>query len=398
MTRVLGIDVSKRSVCACLLTEKPIEPKQFYYKYAFCVFKADASGIKGILDLKPDVALIEPTGTNYSKLWVTALTQNGVSVKFVGHKELRSYRSSHLNLPDKDDNADALALACYAFDYDSPTRYLTIRDATTAQIRELILRLVHLNRVQSPIINRLRQDLAWQFPEVALVKSPRSRRGELPLLWGWLSNIRESKKYDGLYLDSVGLGLTDTVKLHAERLCHLQQEEYQIEDEISALLQASNFIPYRKAFERFGFGMRTQALLLSQIYPLTNFLNENRKPIVEFHNSRNSNKRQKRRLSERRFQKVMGLAPTQESSGDKKKSKVSGGSALCRRAFWQWVFTSIEPKRSRNNEITKKLGAILDKEKTGGRPIRLIRSRISVRGCKMLFNQLVKELNEYNRC
>ncbi|WP_265579670.1 hypothetical protein [Plectonema radiosum] len=92
------------------------------------------------------------------------------------------------------------------------------------------------------------------------------------------------------------------------------------------------------------------------------------------------------------------MAPTQDSSGDKKKSKVSGGSALCRKAFWQWVFTSVEPKRSRTNEITKKLGAILDKEKSGGRPIRLVRSRISVRACKLLFNQFVKELNEYNRC
>jgi hypothetical protein len=56
-----------------------------------------------------------------------------------------------------------------------------------------VLRLAHLNRVQSPIINRARQDLAWQFPEVALALAV--RYGEnLPLLWGWLAGERPSKK------------------------------------------------------------------------------------------------------------------------------------------------------------------------------------------------------------
>ncbi|MGB6297003.1 MAG: transposase [Rivularia sp. (in: cyanobacteria)] len=392
MTRVLGIDVSKRSVSACLLEQKPTELKQFYYKYDFKTFQADVSGIKGVLSLNPEVALIEPTGTNYSKLWVNVLTQNGVTVKLVGHKELRKYRESHLGLPDKDDNADALALACYFFDYPLPSRYLTIRDQNISRLRELVLRLNHLNRVQNPIINRLRQDLVWQFPEIAFVQSPRSRSGDVPLLWGWLAEEKKSKKYDSLYLDSIGLGLTDSVKQHAKRICSLQREEYGIEEQINKILLNTRYIPYLKTFKTFGFGMRTQALILSQIYPLINFLNDDGSPIVEYHRSRNNpSKQSKRRLSERRFQKVLGLAPTQESSGDKKKSKVVG-SALCRRAIWLWVFTSVEPKRFRTNTVTQKLGAILDKEKAGGRPVRLVRSRISVRACKMLFNSLVKQI------
>lgn len=397
LTRVLGIDVSKRSVCVCLLEQKPTEPRQFYYKYSFKIFEADASGIKGILQINPDIALIEPTGTNYSRLWVNVLSNQGVLVKFVGHQELRNYRAYQLNLPDKDDNADALALACYAFDHPQANRYVITRDATTSKIRDLILRLNHLNRVQSPIINRCRQDLAWQFPEIALVNSPRSRTGDVPLLWGWLAGERKSKKYDSLYLNSVGLGLTRNVYLHAERICHLQREEYQIEEELSKLLLDDRFTPYRSVFKNFGFGMRIESLILSQIFPLSNFLNEDGSPIIEFHKSRNNPKKQsKRRLSERRFQKVLGLAPTQESSGDKKKSKVVGN-ALCRKAIWQWVFTRVEPKNSRNNAITQKLGAILDAEKASGRPARLVRSRISAKASKMLFRQLVKEVSEYNR-
>lgn len=396
ITRVLGIDVSKRSVSTCLLEQKPSDIRQFYYKYAFQCFNADASGIKGILSLNPDVAIIEPTGTNYSKLWVKILGENGVTIKFVDHSKLRKYREFHLELPDKDDNADALALACYYFDYSSPSRYLTVRDATTSQLRELILRLNHLNRVQSPIINRLRQDLAWQFPEIALTQSNRSRSGDIPLLWGWLAGERNSKKYDLKYMDSVGLGINNTVKKHAARLCDLYREEYEIEDRIKDFLQLPKYIPYIKAFDDFGFGARTQALILSQIYPLSNFLNDDGTPIVEFHQSRNNpSKQSKRRLSERRFQKILGLAPTQESSGDKKKTKVLG-SKLCRKAFWLWVFTCVEPVKSRTNKITQNLGVIMDKEKTGGRPVQKVRSRICVKACKLLFNQLVKNLMEYN--
>lgn len=90
---------------------------------------------------------------------------------------------------------------------------------------------------------------------------------------------------------------------------------------------------------------------------------------------RNSGKPTTRYLSLRRFQKALGLAPTNESSGDKNKIKIVGGSDLCRIAFWQWVFTRIEVKRCRlDNEIGQALGAQLDLEKAAGRPVRLVRS------------------------
>jgi hypothetical protein len=88
---------------------------------------------------------------------------------------------------------------------------------------------------------------------------------------------------------------------------------------------------------------------------------------------------------------VLGLAPTKEASGDKSKIKIVGGSDLCRIAFWQWVFTRIEVKRNRlDNEIGAVLGAQLDAEKAAGRPVRLVRSRISVKAAKLLFRELVK--------
>ena len=88
---------------------------------------------------------------------------------------------------------------------------------------------------------------------------------------------------------------------------------------------------------------------------------------------------------------MLGLAPSKEFSGDKRVIKVSGGNDLTRIAFWQWVFAVIEPKRKRlKNEIGKKLGEKLDKEKLAGRPVRLVRSRTAAQGVKLLFKELVK--------
>ena len=392
--RVVGLDVSKSSVAACLLCEKPSEPRQFYFDCRFYHFNANAAGINALLALEPDIAVMEPTGINYQKLWGTHLARAGVPVALVGHSELKAYRKHLGFLDNKDDDADALALACYWFDYyQSPRRFIQLRDYPITRIRELVLRLAHLNRVQSPIINRLRQDLAWQFPEVALVQSQRKPLAlNMPLLWAWLAGEKKSLKYERLLGRSVGLGITSTVKLHAERICHLQREEIAIERELVKLLEAHEFYAYRKVFAQFGFGLRLQAVLVSQIYPLSNYFDEGGKPEVIERRGRKSGKPTKRYLSERRFMRSLGVAPGKEASGDKELDRV-GGSDLCRIALWQWVFTRIEIKRSRpKNEIGEQLGNLLDLEKSSGRPIKLVRIRVAAKAARLLFKNLVRAL------
>ncbi|MBE9201509.1 MULTISPECIES: transposase [unclassified Nodularia (in: cyanobacteria)] len=389
MTRIVGLDVSKSSVSCCLLTEKPSNPREFYYEYRFHKFECTTTGLTGLLLLKPQLALLEPTGMNYSKFWVEHLTRLGVEVRFVGHKQLRNYRENHLGLPDKDDDADSLALACYQFDYGQDlSRFVQVRDRIISRIRELVLRLNHLSRIQSPIINRARQDLAWQFPEIALTVSVRGVSGKVPLMWGWLAGERDSKKYDRIYATTAGLGLTDSVKFHAQRICSLQLEEQLIEDELYTLIMEERFSMYREVFQNFNFGARVQAVILSQIYPLENFLGEDGKPEIKIRKGRKSGKPTKRHLSLRRFQKALGVAPSMESSGDISKSKVSGGSSLCRRALWQWVFSAVEPAKRRTNPILKELGEFLDVEKAAGKPIKLARMRVAVRAVKLLFKML----------
>ena len=246
--------------------QRPTDHRQFYYDCDFRKFDATAAGIIRLLafiggDISHTIAVMEPSGVNYQKLWGTQLARVGVEVRLVGHAELRSFRQYHLGLPDQDDDADALALAIYGWDYlENPRRFLQVRSPTVVEIRSFVLRLAHLNRVQSPIINRARQDLAWQFPEVALVRSIRVG-DRVPLLWGWLCGDRQSVKYDLLFENSIGLGITDDLRRHAARICDLQREEMLWEFELSKLVALPQFLPYRKVFARLGFGRRVEALL-----------------------------------------------------------------------------------------------------------------------------------------
>jgi Transposase IS116/IS110/IS902 family len=204
-----------------------------------------------------------------------------------------------------------------------------------------------------------------------------------------LAGERESKKYDRIYAATAGLGLTDSVKFHARRICSLQLEEQLIEDELYTLLTDERFSSYREVFQKFNFGDRLQSIILSQIFPLENYLGEDGKPIIKIRKGRVSGKPTKRHLSLRKFQKALGVAPSQESSGDISKSKVSGGSALCRRALWQWVFSAVEPAKSRTNPILVEFGVFLDTEKSAGKPVKLIRMRVAVKAVKLLFKELV---------
>ena len=391
---VVGIDVCKLSVVACILSVRPSEPRQFYYSAKFYTFQANVQGVRDLLKLNPDIAVLEPTGVNYSKLWGTHLARAGVEVRLVGHRKLRSFRADTLELPDKDDRADALALACYYFDYAAnPRRFVQIREPDIVKIREHVLRLAHLNRCQSPIINRMKQDLAWQFPEIAKMKFKRDD-DRLSLVLRWLAGEVESTKYERLLASTVGLGITFTVTNHAQRLCHLHREEIEVEGLLKLLTQSKKFEFYHEVFDRFGMGQRIRSMLLSQIYPFENYLSDEGKPIVIYRRGRISGKTTKRYLSRRRFEKALGIAPTENSSGDKESKQIVGGSDLCRIALWQWIFSCLEVRTRRpKNEIGLVLGSYIDQEKATGKPIRLVRMRVAGKAARMLFQELVKSLS-----
>ncbi|MDY6940777.1 MAG: hypothetical protein SWY16_24355 [Cyanobacteriota bacterium] len=211
----------------------------------------------------------------------------------------------------------------------------------------------------------------------------------MPLLWGWIAEQRKSAKYDRLYKNSISLGLTTETRTSTAALCNFFRAERDVELELHRLLDSPEFAPNRANTARFGFGLRLQCLVLSQIYPLEHFLDLDGEPEVRFGKGRESGKRVKRRLSERRFKKALGLAPERAWSGDNRQGSCKSGSALCRKAFWQWTFCRVEVRRLRpKNEIGELLGAMMDEGKTKKMPIRKLRSAVGAKAAILLFREL----------
>ncbi|MEH1807805.1 IS110 family transposase [Nostoc sp.] len=389
----LGVDVSKSSVTCHILTQYPVGGLKAYWQKsrtkASSLFPSFYSSPKRkskqksafdfadyVIENKPDVAILEPTGNHYSRLWARILESLGIKILWVGHIELRRYRGGK-NLPNKSDEADALAMAAYAIDQENylesgelnPRQFLMHRPQLIDELRELVQQLEHLARVQSPIINYTRQCLAWQFPEKAHSKTESTKLGNVPPLWGWLAERKLqvhppsyksiAKQYQQSAAVQFELEIDPTVRLHAGWLCDIDIEEQRLETILKSLVNDEQFKIYNQIFDQFGFGLRIRARLLSRIYPFEAFLTngkqlierevrevkkkevtrEKGKRVVKF--LPGDIKRVKRNRSRDAFKLRLGMGTVLEQSGDSL-VEVGSGSSLCRMTFWQYVITKVE--------------------------------------------------------
>ena len=402
---IVGIDVSRSSIAACFMLQKPSNPRDDYFDADIEVFHSNIENLNKlrakIESFKADkvVAICEPTGMNYARLWINKLGDWGAEVRMISNSKLPNYRAELMGKEGKSgtktDDIDAFAIACWYFDKPE-TACLKIRDSLVAQIKRVCLRLEHLNRVQSPIVNRMRQELAWQCPEVALVRSAKLQEELPPLLWGWLADRRKSKKYDRILEGTIGSGIEPQTRWAAKQYCEIEEEIFKLKKELTRLIDNPQFEKYRQIFTKFGFGYQLQGYLLGAVYPIEDFLNDNQ-PEVKIRKNRQTGKESKLKLSERRFMRAVGMGVVREDSGQKKKGKQSG-SALCRKALWQWCFTRLEV--SRNNPPLKFVygqgkdaeimspAENLKRRKKGGTPVKLARQRVIARCVRELFKEL----------
>ncbi|MEH2372526.1 IS110 family transposase [Nostoc sp.] len=403
---ILGIDVSKSSVTTHILTQYPKGGLQAYWSKTrnkastlYPAFYSNPDAKKKqkstfdfadyLAEIKPDYAILEPTGNHYSRLWASILNKLQIKILWVGHVELRRYRGGK-NLPNKSDPADALAMAAYGHDPDHHLEtgelnmryFLMHRPEPIDELRDLCQQLEHLNRVQSPIVNYARQLLAWQFPEVAHTKSASSKPGLLPPLWGWLAKrleispagkTRIENRYKISIAKDYGIEIDPILELHAEWMCDISLYEQRLEARISEMLTETAFKPYMTVFDKFGFGLRVRSRLLTRIYPFESFLGVNGKPVIEYEvrevkktererqngetivkRLAGDTKRIKRNRSRNTFKMRLGMGTVLEQSGDGLVEKASG-SSLCRISLWQYVLTGVETGRLPENELTKEL-------------------------------------------
>ncbi len=217
-----------------------------------------------------------------------------------------------------------------------------------------------------------------------------------PLLWGWLAQRRKSKKYDRILEATVGSGIEPQTQWAANQYCEIEEEIFKLKKQLTLLIDNPQFDEYRRIFTKFGFGYQLQGYLLGAIYPIGDFLKDGR-PEIKLRKDRQTGKESKLKLSERRFMRAVGMGVIRDDSGQKKKGKQSG-SALCRKALWQWCFTRLEV--TRNNPPLKFVygqgkeaeqmspSKNLKRRKKGGTPVKLARQRVIARCVHELFKDL----------
>lgn len=392
MPTIVGLDVGRLNVVGCLLKERPDVPRDYYRSDRsenFFELALNRINLKWLIELEPDIVVLEPTGTHYSQPWIDPLVRAGIEVRLVGHDKLHSYRH-HLDLLDKNDWADALALACYGFDYlDVPLRFVPLRSKSVARMRDISLRLIFYTRMRTRLINRLKQDLVGGFPSKAKYCTRKEPCGNPPPLWRWIAGedigAKKSATYEAQLIEGAGTGISVDMVDDAQILVSFFRREQALEIELRDILYNDSFTAYLSVFENFKFGLRISGILMSQIYPFEKFMGPDGLPEVR--KERGVNQFTNRYLSFRRFCSMMGLAPREASSGSKARRYCSGN-RLCRTAWWQWCLGTVEPKKRRTTDILEEMGMEIDLLKAKRTPINLARIKVCAKASRRLFDLL----------
>jgi hypothetical protein len=356
MRKFAGIDVSKSTVTACVFDQDgvPDDLERYWRDNEGFKFSADKQGLAALLELDFEVAIMEPTGGHYSRIWAHHLIAAGREVRWVAHDTIHAHRKSH-RLPSKQDWSDAVALASYGIRWAHlPRRFV---DNSGGRLRELSHELVFLRKRRIPVTNRLRQQLAHEWPEQAAASL-------------WPSAYGKSKQTKivraiatGIYpaalersrVESIGLPISSTSQRLAQQLLHLADIEEALEIEVTEALRAPEIQPYAAVLGRWAMGERSQAVILSRVLPLGRILGPDGKPVVE----RVGPKKAKRKRSLGSFKLLCGLGMVQYQSGDHD-GLIPGGSTDARTALWQWIKTAVVMKPDLDNPNIRALREFYD--------------------------------------
>lgn len=323
---VVGLDISKLSASAWLLTDIPNDPKRFARRYREVKLKVSAEGRDALLAMEFDFAVLEPTGV-YSRIWRHWLRQAGREYRLVSHKALSHYRNGWQL--QKTDKLDGLAMAMYGIERcNRASMWLSESDYT---LSDLVLYHNHLNRQKNGFINNLRQKISWQIPE--WYKKNVKREFGVNRIPGILKAItgNPSKKWQIELDESIGIGLNPEAASLARILITIEEEEIMIEKLIIEQLQKPEYAPYIDACNTCSFSQWLSATYISCIYPFEQFLEEGRPRIIHTY-TKEKGKRVRKDESLRAFKLACGVGLVWYQSGDFA-GWVAGGSGETRVAL-----------------------------------------------------------------
>jgi hypothetical protein len=383
MTRILGFDVSKSGGVGFVLAELPSSIKkgwaQIKKSVDFIEFKTDKKGLETLAALKPDYIALEPTGGHYSEFWRVACLNLGIEILWVGHVEAANYRKSH-RLPNKHDKADAYSLACYALAhlYDEDSYFLKL-DERIFELRAAVLQGEHLGKQRTRLVNRCRQQLSHEWPEVA-GQSSRPQDGKTSALYRAICG-EKARGYAGLENASVaraiGIEVTDFTRSIARQILDLEERKY-VNDAAIEVLVNKGFSEYQEIMADLGLETGIAAVIISKIYPIEKY--------------RYKNIEGKTCWNIKGFRATLGLGKILYQSGDVSKTRWGGDSQL-RRQTSLWVHRKIASKSKRKkvrSQGQREIEAYYDNLKNGGVNGTLANLKTSSKMASMLFSKLVE--------
>ena len=372
MTKILGIDIGAKFVVAFCLESLPvgISYKDFYKKNAKVAIskirmdnkvkdsdKKIKDAIELLREINPTAIVMEPTGVWYSKLWAKIAEHLGIEVKWIGHSDLAFNRGAY-GFTDKDDRTDAFCLAISYFhpDYNNQHKWLNWRAGLIAEVNDRILELESLDSTSIVFTQQLRQRLKYECPECAdrSISNARTKYGFTAWV-GWLADCHNSRQiqngYDKSIAVQLGIAISQYTRDHAAALAGNQIREMRLEEDLRALLNDPEFDRYRPTLEKFGFEIKMQGTILTNIYPFEKFLRDD-KPFVE--RWQDDVKWHKKNRSLSGFQLSLGMGKRLVESGGST-AWIYAGSSFARTKLYCWIMRYVVPERMADSWIVTEL-------------------------------------------
>lgn len=368
--RIIGIDVGGAYSTAFFLDHLPTNLKEFSQSAEFTPFTVEhtAKDLNGLIELKADWIIFEPTGFHYEQLLIQWLDAHNQPWKRVVGRRMAAHRIG-LGLP-KTDGRDALAIAHYGMTYiNDPHAF--IQKCELIDLRRTWIERDSLAKLRGSLINRLRQQLKHQFPEVADKELDRRWNEPCPAVIRWMVDdpsldVRFKSRYKNLHdggqhkngtlsNGTIGSGISEHTRLIAKQIFEIDSANLTKEAAIEQWLAEPRFEKYISAFDELQLSISVRAIWLSRIYPIERFLGEDGKPIKIKRLSKNG-KQTTRYVSLSRFKAALGAGIEPNTSGIRgeiktryykrqkrgEHEKIPMGDKFCRRAFVMWASKPLE--------------------------------------------------------
>ena len=375
--KIIGCDIGKDVTVAVSVPEEiyhTTEPADFFLEADFEVCQPNIQGLQQLLALDGDLYIMEPTG-RYSRVWADNLAAAGKDVRFVAHDKLAAYRGN-CGWTDKDDYHDAVALGWYGWERRKrPNAFNRIRLPVIQQMMGIFLKHRRLANEYIVLANQARNLLSHECPEIQNKKSKSTKEGFPPPLWAFIAGDeritkRSQTRYKNCVKDSIGRVspkfdgcFSDELIKRSQRICEVQVERDRLEAQLKDYLKRDEFNWYNEVFDTYAFGTFQKVLILCQIFPLEQMLNDNHGEIkikLKRRSRSRSGKLPKRRVSWGRFHSALGKAPSQRSSG-KKQGVTVEGSALCRSYLYLWGNVHIFRKKAAFRKSIYPFAEVIDR-------------------------------------